>query len=245
MSLQPQAMYLVPNETARVAHAAFPKGNLYVRMYDTLGTIYEDRDFVALFPTLGQPAASPMRLALVSILQFAEGLSDRQAADAVRSRIDWKYLLCLELTDPGFDFSLLSEFRARLLVNGAEHMLLDLLLRHFQDLGLLKARGRQRTDSTHVLAAVRVLNRLERVGETLRHALNHLATVAPDWLRTVVPPDWFDRYGRRIDNYQLPKADAARQELAATIGADGVQLLQAIDNATAMPWLRDLLLTPV
>lgn len=91
-----------------------------------------------------------------------------------------------------------------------------------------------------MLAAVRVLNRLQRAGETMRAALNSRAVVAPDWLRSQVPPEWFDRYGRRIDNYQLPKADAARQALAATIGADGVQLLQAIDNATDMPWLRDL-----
>lgn len=134
MSLQPQAMYLVPDETVRVAHAAFPKGTLYLHIYDTLGTIYQDRDFAALFPRLGQPAASLMRLALVSILQFAEGLSDRQAADAVRGRIDWKYLLCLGLTDPGFDFSLLSEFRARLLAGGADQLLLDLLVLESNDI---------------------------------------------------------------------------------------------------------------
>ncbi len=90
MSLHPQVVYLVPAETARVAHAIFPKGNRYMRMYDTLGTIFQDRDFAALFPADGQPAASPVRLALATILQFPEGLSDRQAADAVRSRIDWK-----------------------------------------------------------------------------------------------------------------------------------------------------------
>ena len=120
MSLQPQLFYLVPQETAHVARAAFPRGNVYMRMYDTLGTIFRDRNFAALFSTTGQPAESPVRVALATILQFAEGLSDRQAADAVRSRIDWKYLLCLELTDPGFDHTVLSEFRTRLLEGEAE-----------------------------------------------------------------------------------------------------------------------------
>jgi len=90
MSLQPQLFYLVPEETARVARAAFPHGNVYMQMHDTLGTIFRDHDFTALFSSTGQPALSPVRVALATILQFAEGLSDRQAADAVRGRIDWK-----------------------------------------------------------------------------------------------------------------------------------------------------------
>src|SRR5436309_7490076 len=104
MSLQPQAVYVVPEETARVARAAFPKGNAYLRMHDELGRLYADQDFAALFPTPGQPALAPAQLALVTLLQFVEGLSDRQAAEAVRARIDWKYALRLELEDLGFDF---------------------------------------------------------------------------------------------------------------------------------------------
>ena len=96
----------------------------------------------------------------MSLLQFAENLSDRRAADAVRSRIDWKYLLGLELTDPGFDASVLSEFRGRLVAGGLEEHLLDTLLALCREHKLLSARGRQRTDSTHVLGAVRSLNRL-------------------------------------------------------------------------------------
>lgn len=164
MSLRPQVIHVVPEETARVARAAFPKGTIYTRMYDALGSIFADQQFADLFPKRGQAAEAPVRLALATIMQFAEGLSDRQAADAVRGRIDWKYLLCLDLTDPGFDHTVLSEFRTRLVTGSAEQLLLDTLLTQFRDLGLLKARGRQRTDSTHVLAAVRVLNRLERVG---------------------------------------------------------------------------------
>jgi transposase len=240
MSLHPREIPQVPEATMRVARAAFPRGNVYMRMRDELGTIYEDHQFAHLFPARGQPAESPWRLALTTVMQFAEGLSDRQAADAVRSRIDWKYALSLELTDHGFDHTVLSEFRTRLLAGKAERLLLDTLLAQVRARGLLKVRGRQRTDSTHVLAAIRALNRLERVGETLRHALNSLAVVAPDWLRAQVPPTWFDRYGPRMDSYRLPKLVAAREELAVIIGADGCRLLQAVDTATDLPWLREV-----
>ena len=169
---------------------------------------------------------------MTTVLQFAEGLSDRQAADAVRSRIDWKYALSLELTDPGFDHTVLSEFRTRLVAGQAELLLLDAFLARVRERGLLNVRGRQRTDSTHVLAAIRVLNRLELVGETLRHALNSLAVVAPAWLQAQAPAAWFDRYGRRLENYHWPQTAAARETLAATIGADGRQLLQAVEAAT-------------
>jgi transposase len=184
MSLQPQPIGPVPAETARVAQAAFPKGNVYMQMRDALGTVYDDAGFAALFATRGRPAEAPWRLALVTVMQFAEGLSDRQAADAVRGRIDWKYALGLELSDPGFDFSVLSEFRRRLIEGAAEHLLLDKLLTACRTRGLLRARGRQRTDSTHVLGALRVVNRLEAVAETLRSALNAIAVVAPEWLPT-------------------------------------------------------------
>ncbi len=170
MSLHPQANFAIPEETRRVAHAAFPKGTLCLRIADELGPLYHDEQFADLFPTRGQPAASPARLAFVSVLQYVEGLSDRQAADAVRGRIDWKYALGLELTDPGFDHTVLSEFRSRLVQGQAEQQLLDTLLDRCRELELIRERGRQRTDSTHVLAAVRVLNRLERVGETMRAA---------------------------------------------------------------------------
>src|ERR687893_268057 len=160
MSLRPQVIHVVPEETARVARAAFPKGTIDTRMYDALGSIFAEQQFADLFPKRGQAAEAPVRLALATIMQFAEGLSDRQAADAVRGRIDWKYLLCLELTDPGFDHTVLSEFRSRLLDGSAELLLFDTLLTQFRALGLLKPRGKQRTDSTHVLATIRALNRL-------------------------------------------------------------------------------------
>jgi transposase len=240
MSLHPDPLGPVPEETARVARAAFPKGTLYLHLRDELGPLYDDALFADLFPSRGQPAAAPWRLAVVTILQFAENLPDRQAAEAVRSRIDWKYLLGLELTDSGFDASVLCEFRARLVAGAAEQRLLDRLLTLARERGLLKPRGRQRTDSTHVLAAIHVLNRLECVGETLRHALNSLAVVAPEWLREQVPADWYERYGSRVDNYRLPKADAEREALAEVIGTDGMRLLEAVWAPAAPPWLRQV-----
>src|ERR671923_2965462 len=136
MSLRPELIGPVPEETARIARAAFPRGNPWLRLRDELGTIYPDETFAPLFPTHGQPAEAPWRLALVTVLQFAEGLSDRQAAEAVRARIDWKYALGLALTDPGFDFSVLSEFRARLVAGSAEQQLLDTMLVRFKERGL-------------------------------------------------------------------------------------------------------------
>jgi len=209
-----------------------------MRMRDALGPIYTDGDFAALFPRRGQPAESPACLALVTIMQFAEGLPDRQAADAVRSRIDWKYALGLELTDPGFDASVLSEFRSRLLRGDPTQVLFERMLEQVRAHNLLKERGRARTDSTHILAAIRTLNRLECVGETLRHALNILATVAPAWLQSWVPSVWFDRYSRRFEEYRLPPGKAERSALAAQIGADGTTLLTAIYAPDAPDWLR-------
>jgi transposase len=240
MSLHPHVVEPVPEDTARVAHAAFPKGHPYLTFRDALGTIFQDEDFTALFPAWGQPGLPPWRLALVTIMQFRENLADRQAAEAVRARIDWKYLLSLELTDPGFDFSVLSAFRDRLLAGSAEELLLEKLLERCRALGLLTARGPQRTDSTHVLAAVRVLNRLELVAETLRAALNALATVAPDWLQAVSPLAWYERYSRRIEESRLPKATAAREAYAQTVGEDGFLLLDALDTPNAPEGLREL-----
>ncbi len=228
MCLHPRSVDPVPRETSRVAKAAFPKGTTYMTMRDELGAIFEDEDFAALFPRRGQPAMAPWRLALVTIMQFAEGPSDRQAADAVRARIDCKYALSLELDDPGFDASVLSEFRARLLEGGSERLLFDHLLERFRQMKLVKARGKQRTDSTRVLAVVRGLNRLELVGETMRHTLDALSTVTPEWLQQRVRPEWVERYVRRLDDAKLPKSKEARQDKAEKIGADGYALLAEI-----------------
>ncbi len=240
MSLKPQAICPVPQETVRVARAAYPKGNLYIQMREVLGSIYTDEDFADLFPKEGQPAQAPWRLALVTVLQFLENLSDRQAANAVRGRIDWKYLLGLDLTDPGFDASVLSEFRSRLIENHAEGLLLEKMLTVFQQKGWLKARGRQRTDSTHVLAKIRALNRVLCVWETMRAALDSLAIVAPEWLRANSQPEWVERYGPRSEDSRSPLGEAQREAFAEDIGRQGRELLDALFDPTAPEWLRQV-----
>ncbi len=240
MSLQAQESYRVPETTAKVAKTIFPDGNLVMRMYDELEMLFRDPVFADLYPAVGQPAAAPFRLAFVTLLQFMEGLTDRQAADAVRTRIDWKYLLCLELDDCGFDHTVLSEFRTRLLTHEAESRLLDAILAWAQERKLLQAGGRQRTDSTHVLGAVRILTRIEVVTESLRHALLVLATEAPDWLRTQISTSWVERYEARASEYRLPKSKTKRLAWANQVGLDGMTLLSAVYADAAPSALRCL-----
>ncbi|WP_244492094.1 transposase [Methylobacterium sp. Leaf361] len=193
-----------------------------------------------MFARVGQPAACPWRLALITLLQFSEHPSDRRAADAVRARIDWIYLLGLDLTDPGFDASVLSQFRSRLVAGEAEALLFDTLLTLCRERGLLAKRGRQRTDATHVLGAIRSLNRLGCAIKTLQAALNALAVVAPDWLRAHKDPSWIKRYGRSIGDFHIPQGETARRACAETIGDDGHRLLAAVDTKAAPGWLRNV-----
>src|SRR5687767_10236812 len=230
MSLKASLIEPIPEETARIAHAAFPKGNLYLSMRDELGIAFSDADFAELFPRRGQPAFAPWRLALITVMQFLENLSDRQAADAVRSRIDWKYALGLELSDSGFDYSVLSGFRERLASGGKQTLLLDRMLELFKGKKLLKAKGKQRTDSTHVLAAIRVMNRLEMVVETMRAALNQLAAVSPGWLTQIATAEWFERYSLRAEQSRLPNGAKSREAFAARVGEDGFRLLKLLED---------------
>lgn len=149
MTLHPHALPPVPDATAAAVAAAFPHGNLYVDLRAEVGTLYDNLRFADLYPPAGRPVEiQPWRLALVLVMQFIEGLTDRQAADAVRRCMDWKYALSLELTDPGFDFTLLHDFRQRLVDHEAAKRLLDTFLIGCKASGLIKARGTQRTDST-------------------------------------------------------------------------------------------------
>jgi transposase len=240
MSLRPNGLTQIPAETSRVAWAAFPKGCLAIRARDALGPLFTDEQFAELFAVRGRPAWSPARLALVLVLQFVEGLTDRQAADAVRARLDWKYALGLDLCDSGFDASVLTEFRARLLADGQTERLLTLMLDRLRERGLLHGGGRQRTDATHVRMAVRDLHRLEQVIETLRAGLEALAVVAPAWLAGLIPPEWTSRYGQRGDDWRLPKAEQARLERAIEVGRDGLVLLEAVYAPDAPAGLADL-----
>jgi transposase len=177
---------------------------------------------------------------LVTILQYAEGLSDCQAVDAVRSRIDWKYDLGLELTDPGFDSTVLSEFLTRLVLGQADCQLFDTLLERYRDRQLQEAHSRQRTDSTHVLGAIHAVNCVVCVAETMRHALNSLAVAAPGWLRAHSWPAWLERYGSRVHDDRVPKGEEARHVYAHTVGVDGSPLLDAIDAEDAPRWLQEI-----
>jgi transposase len=240
MSLHALPCDVIPEATSQVARAAFPKGHPSLRRRDALGPISTHSTCAALFSPTGRPAEAPAQLALITVMPCAAGLSDAQAADAVRARIDWQYALALEVSDPGCDASVLSAFRQRLITGHAELLLFETMLTLFREQGLLKAKGRQRTDSTHVLAALQTLNRLECVGETLRHALNVLAPAAPAWLQAWVPAAWFDHSSRRFAAYRLPPERTARSALAEHIGTDGCQWLWAIYEPATPAWLREI-----
>ena len=235
MSMRSMRKHGVPEATAQLAQVVFPKGNIYMAMHDELEGFYEDDQFADLFGVRGHPAEAPWRMALLTVIQFVEDLSDSQAVEAVRSRIDVKYALELELEDTGFDASVLCKFRQCLVAGSAEQRLLDTMLERFKAQKLLKGRGKQRSDSTHVVAAIRNLTRIECVGETLRHTLNTLAAVVPDWLRERVSPAWFDRYGIRIELTRLPTIKAEREALILQMGTDGYQLMEwvyAVEGAS-------------
>jgi transposase len=241
MSMRPMPWPEVPEHTRAVARAAFPSGSLPMRLRDELGPVFADEDFLGLFATRGRPGISPAVLMLVTILQFAEHLTDRQAVQAVAGRIDWKYALGLDLGDPGFDNSVLSEFRARLVEHELSRLCFDKILDRCRELGLVKPGGKQRTDSTHVLAAVRDLTHAELAGEAVRALAETLAAVAPDFLaETVDLTVWAKRYGPRACDWNWPRAKAERDALADQFGRDGRDLLTAIFAQRSRPWLREL-----
>ena len=214
---------------------------LAVQVRDRLGQWLADEEFASAFGIRGRPGWSPSRLALVTVLQRAEKLTGRQAAEAVRTRIGWQYLLGLSLDDPGFDHTVLAEFRGKVADAGLEQVALDALLARLAAGGLVKAGGKQRTDSTHVVAAVAALNRLELAGEAVRAALEALATAHPDWLaQRICVADWNRRYGTPMTSWRPPQSEARRDELAIACARDGYALLEAVCDPSAPPWLREL-----
>lgn len=230
MSLKPICNLEIPSLTRKIALASFPKGNTYMKLRDSLGNIFDDNLFEELYPKVGQPTVSPWRLALITILQHGENLSDRQAVDAVRSRIDWKYLLSLDIDDSGFDFSVLSEFRKRLIENNAQELIFNKILDKCKELKLIKSRGKQRTDSTHVIANIRTMNRTEIIDESFRATLNELAILEPDWLTLIAKSDWYDKYSSRVENYRLPKSVEDKEIYTLNIGHDIKFLFDQIEK---------------
>ena len=239
--MRPRPAPRVPDQTVVVARAAFPKGSPAMSARDELADVFGDEQFAAAFGMRGAPAESPGALALVTVLQYVENLTDRQAGLMVARAIDWKYALGLELADPGFDPSVLSKFRARLVEHGLERVVFDKMLEVLAAKGLVGAGGKQRTDSTHVASAVRDLNRLELAGESVRACLEALTAAAPDWLASVIEvSEGSTRYGARGDSWRLPSSAAKRERLAGLYGSDALALLRAIHAAPAPPWLREL-----
>ena len=240
MCLKSQGVPPLPEDTARIARRAFPKGNIYLTIGDKIGVLFEDADFADMYANEGKPAVPPYLLAMVCIFQFMEDLSDREAADAVRARIDWKYALHLPLDDPGFNYSVLSEFRERLLRQDKALMMFERVLKRLEALGLLRKKGKQRTDGTHVLAASRQLSRLELVIETMRMALEAIARVAPEWLQGRAPSEWYRRYHPGWRGLRLPKTPREREGLLRTVGEDGYALLNWIQQADTPEAIRAL-----
>ena len=214
---------------------------LAVLIRDRLGEWLRDEDFAAAFGTRGRPGWSPSRLALVTVLQRAENLTGRPAAEAVRMRLDWQYLLGLGLDDPGFDHTVLSEFRGRVAGGGLEQVALDALLERLAADGLVKAGGKQRTDSTHVVAAVAALNRLELAGESVRAALEALTAAHPDWVaQRICVADWARRYGTPMTSWRPPASKAKQDELAIAYAKDGYALLEAVCDSSSPAWLAEI-----
>jgi transposase len=231
MSVQPMPWPEPAPEVAAAVRAMYRRREppLPVAVRDQMGELFPDAEFAVGFGRRGRPGWSPGRLALVTVLQMVENLTDRQAADAVRDKISWKYALGLELTDEGFDASVLSEFRTRVVEHGLEQRVLDLLLEALVERELLSAGGKARTDSTHVVAAVRNLNRIELAGESVRACVEALAAAAPDWLAAVIDvADWTRRYGARVDSWRLPSSATKRAELMAAFGSDAMMVLRAV-----------------
>jgi IS5 family transposase len=236
MSVQPQP-WPQPAPEIAAAVAVMYKGKrerpLPVMVRDQLGEWLADEQFAGAYGKRGKPGWPPGRLALVTVFQMAEDLTDRQAAEAVRTRIDWKYSLGLDLADPGFDNSILSEFRARVAGGGLDQVVLDTLLKRLAAGGLVKPGGKMRTDSTHVIAAVRDLNRLELAGEAVRACLESLAVAAPHVVAHLLGDSWGKRYAARIDTWRMPASATKKEELALAYGRDGCTLLKAVYAAAA------------
>jgi transposase len=216
-----------------------------MRLRDTLGPIYHDEEFAHLFPKRGRAAEAPWRLAMVLVLQALENLTDRPAVEAVRGRLDWKYALSLPVDDPGFDHRILSDFRARLVEQEAVKLVLEPILTLCRESGWLAPGGQDRSAETHVLSAVRRLNSLESVGETLRAVLNAASEVEPEWVRQTVPASWFDRYVHRFELARFPRRPAALEQLRQQVGQDAWFRLGALQDKSTPAAVRELAVVPL
>jgi transposase len=228
----------MPEDLARLGAILLPQDSPYRLIGDQLYALYDNAAFVDLYHAEGKPALPPVDLLFVLALQALEDLGDRAAADAVRLRLDWKYALHLPLSYAGFDFSVLSDFRARLVAHDASARLFDTLLSQLRALGLLKRRGRQRTDSLAVLARIHLLTRIELVAETLRLAIRAVVLSDPTWAKSTMPPAWEELYGQRLVAERLSEADRTR--LQTETGRDGQWLLERLADPSTPAGLASL-----
>jgi len=244
MSLKPVPLPEPDPLVAEAVRGSWPRPDdqpLAVAIRDRLGEGWlKDEDFAEAFGARGRPGYSPVVLALVTVLQQAENLADRQAVLQARSRLDWKYLLGLPLAGPVFDHTVLSEFRDKVAENGLERVLFDALLERLKEECLVRAGGKQRTDSTGVTAAVAALNRLELAGESVRAAVEALAAAHPAWTAGVLDASWMRRYGTPVTSWRPPMTQKKRDELAIAYAEDGYKLLRAVNDLASPHWLKEI-----
>jgi len=237
MCLKPRALLSIPEDTTRLAQRLLSSNSLMRRIGDDFSAVLSDEEFASFYSSMGQPSLSPVLLSLVTILQFLENLSDRVTSEMVRFRMDWKYALHLPLDDMGFDSTVLCEFRQRLVVNQAQRLVFDRFLERFKEQGLLKGRWLQRTDSMAIFGAIRELNRLELVMETMRLALQVLAECDAEWFLCHLPAEWGLLYAERAQSERLiretgPKGKARVTELLLQTGRHGFELLAILQDET-------------
>ena len=241
MPIQSAPFSPLPRDTAYAAEAAFGKGNIYLMVGDQIEHRLAEVDLTDLAAAMDKPVATLVMLALVTAFQSAENLPDRRAAEAVRTRTDWKYALHLPLEGPGFDPLMLCEFRQHALHDLAAQQAFQQVLDPLAEIGLLRSIGHQRAEAAEVLQAVCTMSRLERLAEAMRITLEVLAARQPEWLLTVTLPHWYERYNRVLATPFLPHCKKGQEDLARAIGMDARYLLDKIgDRPTALAMLPEV-----
>lgn len=238
MCLKTQSPWPMPEETGRIGKMLLEEKDPYRMIGNQLFEKWQEEEFADLYSREGKPGYSPVILAFVSVFQFMERLADRQAAQALRMRLDWKYALHLPLEDAGFDFSVLSEFRDRVIEGKAEQRVFEKLVQEIRAMGLIKEHGKQRSDSIAMLVKVRRLSRIEMVVETLRLAVVALVAADREWCEEVIPPSWEEKYGERFVRQRYSEQEWKAYE--ANIGNDGEWLLKRLKDGGAPAELQDL-----
>jgi len=243
MLIRPAPFPPLPRDTAGAAEAVFGKGNIYLTIGDQMESLLAEVDLTDLAVSQEKPAATLAMLAFVTAFQYAENLPDRRAAEALRTRTDWKYALHLSLDYPGWDPTALCEFRRLFLHDPAAQQVFQQILDHLAEVALSRNTDQQRAEATEVLTTVCLMSRLERLAEVMHMTLEALATSKPGWLRTVALPHWYERYNRVLSTCRLLRSEKEQKDLAQAIGTDALYLLEKIggmDSILALPEVQSL-----